>query len=517
MDETVKSPFDRWRRQVLTTRYGLASIATMSGIGGLCVVLAEMWLTGMLTRLGDSMMAIVAITAAYAVAASATGSFAVMRMQKRVLGWVPQRRLPTECEARATIRLPVDVTIIDGALWIPGIILEAVLFGLFLPGRDVVVGASLVALGGLSSAGFTFLFVDRMVRPAIPDVARVIPVGHPSATVLVRVAITWALASGLPLASVLLVLVDTGSTMDARLRAVAYIAVFGLISGYAANALLARSVALPLVDLRKALHTIEQGNLDVAVPIRTTSEIGALQTAVNDMVQGLRERARMREVFVRHVGANVADRALERGVDLTGELKEVSALFVDIVGSTTLAHRTEPREFVAKLNRFLSIVVDATTASGGLVNKFEGDAALCIFGAPIDLEDDAGAALRAARRIRNEVLAAGEFDIGIGVARGLVFAGDVGSATRLEYTVIGDAVNEAARLTEAAKNVPQRILVSQQVVEACTSHERDLWSPHGVLKLRGRDDETKSWTDNRGRPAQRSSRTRSSSDVETGV
>ncbi|MBJ8343768.1 adenylate/guanylate cyclase domain-containing protein [Antrihabitans sp. YC2-6] len=517
MDDLFESTFDRCREWVLGSRYGLASVTALSGIAGLTVVLVELWLTGIFTRLGDATLKIVLITGAYAVFATAIGSVAARAMQRRTLSWFWEQRAPTEQEGRAVIRLPLDVTYVDGALWIPGIVLEAALFSIFLPGRDLAIGAALVTLGGLSAAGFTYLVVDRILRPAIPFVSRVIrPVSHPSSTVLVRVLITWALASGLPLASVALVLCDTSSAANERIRTALWIAMFGIASGYVATAFLARSVALPMGKLRDALQAIERGELDVYVPVRTTSEIGLLETSVNDMVHSLRERNRLREVFGRHVGANVADRALEAGVDLTGDMREVSALFVDVVGSTALAHQLEPREFVDKLNRLLSSVVDATTANGGLVNKFEGDAALCIFGAPIELDDDASAALRAARRIRDEVAATGELDIGVGVARGLVFAGDVGSATRLEYTVIGDAVNEAARLTEAAKNVPQRILVSQQVVEASTSHERDLWTSHGVLKLRGREDETKSWTDNRGRP-HRASRPASSSTVETGV
>jgi adenylate cyclase len=203
----------------------------------------------------------------------------------------------------------------------------------------------------------------------------------------------------------------------------------------------------------------------------------------------------MRDVFGRHVGAEVAARALARGVDLTGDVRVVSALFVDVTGSVELSTGLPPQEFVAKLNRLLSTVVAATEENNGLVNKFEGDAALCIFGAPIALGDNATPALRAARRIRDEVIATGELDIGIGVALGLVFAGDVGTDTRLEYTVIGDAVNEAARLTTEAKEVPRRILVSGAVIEATAPHERSKWTLYENILLRGMPKPTPCWTD----------------------
>ncbi len=103
------------------------------------------------------------------------------------------------------------------------------------------------------------------------------------------------------------------------------------------------------------------------------------------------------------------------------------------------------------------------------MNKFEGDAALCIFGAPVELDDPATAALRAARADPRRRPRRGEVQVGIGVAVGNVIAGQIGAPSRLEYTVIGDAVNEAARLTELAKRVDGHILASEETVEASTA------------------------------------------------
>jgi adenylate cyclase len=168
-------------------------------------------------------------------------------------------------------------------------------------------------------------------------------------------------------------------------------------------------------------------------------------------------------------------------------------LFVDVVDSTALATRTPPEELVDKLNRFFASVVRAVDARGGLVNKFQGDAALCVFGAPTPLADPATAALAAARAIRDDVRTTGELDLGIGVAAGPVFAGQLGTSSRLEYTVIGDAVNEAARLTEHAKSVDGRILASDAVVDAAADGERGNWTRHAALRLRGRQEPTGTW------------------------
>jgi class 3 adenylate cyclase len=148
---------------------------------------------------------------------------------------------------------------------------------------------------------------------------------------------------------------------------------------------------------------------------------------------------------------------------------------------------------VGLLNRFFEVVVDAIEADGGLVNKFEGDAALCVFGAPTDHADPAGAALRAARRICDAVRSAGEVDVGVGVACGQVWAGQVGAASRLEYTVIGDPVNEAARLTELAKDHPGRAVASEATVLAAEEAERAHWARDRQVALRGRDEPTRTW------------------------
>ena len=147
-------------------------------------------------------------------------------------------------------------------------------------------------------------------------------------------------------------------------------------------------------ELRRAIDAVTQGDLDVSVPVDDGSEVGRLQAGFNGMVAGLREREQLRDLYGRQVGADVAREALERGIALGGETREVSALFVDVVGSTELAHRESPERVVALLNEFFDAVVAAVHDCGGLVNKFEGDAALCVFGAPVPQARPRGARAR---------------------------------------------------------------------------------------------------------------------------
>ena len=135
---------------------------------------------------------------------------------------------------------------------------------------------------------------------------------------------------------------------------------------------------------------MEQGDLDVRVPVDDGSEVGLCRPGFNRMAEGMRERERIRDLFGRQVGEDVARAALRGGTRLGGEEREIGALFIDFVGSTSMALAMPPTEVVRVLNRFFRIVVEVVEAEGGLVNKFEGDAALCVFGAPVAVDDPAG-------------------------------------------------------------------------------------------------------------------------------
>jgi adenylate cyclase len=173
-------------------------------------------------------------------------------------------------------------------------------------------------------------------------------------------------------------------------------------------------------------------------------------------------------------------------------VREVAVLFVDIVGSTTLAERSPPDRVVRLLNRFFGVVVEVVGKHGGWVNKFEGDAALCVFGAPSPQTDPAGCALSAGRdlaaRLRRDVP---EVDVGIGISAGPAVAGWMGAERRVEYTVVGDPVNEAARLCDLAKRRDQPILASQRILDRAGRHEARRWRLGDSEVLRGRTQPTR--------------------------
>jgi adenylate cyclase len=268
----------------------------------------------------------------------------------------------------------------------------------------------------------------------------------------------------------------------------------GIVAGAVVITTAARSISEPLDGIRSALARVQRDDLDVDVPIDDAGEIGQLEAGFNRMVAGLRDRRVLEDLFGRHVGTEVASLAREQGVHLGGERREASVVFVDLVGSSRLAQSRPADAVVGLLNTFFGTVVERIEQEGGWVNKFEGDAALCLFGAPADQPDHATRALRAARTLRRDLLALSlthpELVAGIGVSAGDVAAGNVGAAQRYEYTVIGDPVNEASRLTEAAKARPGGVLASEEAVARASSEERKRWVVADELALRGRSQPT---------------------------
>ena len=304
-----------------------------------------------------------------------------------------------------------------------------------------------------------------------------------------KLILSWAVGSDVFLLMIGLSFVGRPPHDPPSAVSIWFIIVAGLVAGSLVLYVATRSLASPLLQLRRAVAQVQGGNIDVQLAVNDGGEIGLLQAGFNLMVQGLRERRTLEDLFGRHVGEEVARQAVAQGgITLGGERREVGVVFVDVIGSTGLAQSRPPEAVVELLNQFFATVVRVVAAEGGWVNKFEGDGALCIFGAPVTLDDCALRALRAARVLRQEllVLAASnpELDAAIGVSAGTVVAGNVGDEQRYEYTVIGTPVNEAARLTDEAKQRLGRVLASEEAVNRAGAESRS-WHVTDELRLRG--------------------------------
>ena len=414
------------------------------------------------------------------------------RHVSQALRWLTENRLPDEREHRLTLSLAAFSVKLDVMAWIVAAGLFAVFNGLVFSWGLAAIVAATIWLGAETTCALEYLLYERALRPitalalaARPAGARVAP------GVRLRLAMAWLLGTGVPLVGVFILGVASALGWTHRSQyvgtALVFLAVVACGSGFLATVLAARAIADPVSGVRDGLERIARGDLDIQMPVDDASEVGQLQAGFNRMADGLRERERIRELFGRHVGETVAQAALSEGVRLGGEEREVAALFVDLVGSTSLALALPPTEVVRVLNRFFRVVVEVIEAEGGLVNKFEGDAALCVFGAPVARQEPASDGLRSARslaaRLSRELA---ELDFGIGVSAGIAVAGNVGAESRFEYTVIGDPVNEAARLAELAKQRPERVLASGAALDRADPREVDVWSVTESAVLRGR-------------------------------
>lgn len=358
----------------------------------------------------------------------------------------------------------------------------------------LAIGRVVLALlvGGVITCALGYLLIEQELRPLTARALSGVP---PSRTrrlsLTIRLLLGWAVGSALPVLGILLVLVGPRDVSGNYRLSVTFLCLVVLVVGGLLTWAAAGSVAEPLEDLRDALDEVGDGDLDVTVAVNDGGEIGELQAEFNQMVSGLRERQHLEDLFGRHVGVEVARYALSQQAGLSAQIKHASALFVDLIASTRLATELPPVEMLAMLNSLFDVTVRVVTEHGGWVNKFEGDGALCIFGAPADQPDHADRALRAARELRTEVATLAEdwprLDAGIGVSSGRVVAGNVGAEERYEYTVLGDPVNEAARLTDEAKRTPGRLLAGGATVAAASEGERAHWAHVGALVLRGRE------------------------------
>ncbi|QKT06062.1 adenylate/guanylate cyclase domain-containing protein [Gordonia sp. X0973] len=430
----------------------------------------------------------------YLFIAMIVGGLLSIKLSLPVLIWHRRRTRPDdEFARRRALALPWMLTVANGVLWLVGGTLLAILSG-FHSGRTAILVAIGSLIGALVTGALSFLQTEKVLRPITVAAMANNPDDAQAPSVSTRITTFWVIAVAVPQIVIigLVLFVPLGiASPQTVLRPILWMAGAALAFGALAVYRLVSSINDPIKQLRNALSQVRNGNLNASVRIYDGSDLGLLQAGFNEMVSDLRERNRLRNLFGRYVGEDVARRAIETGTELGGEDRYVGVLFVDIVGSTRLAVQTAPREVVEQLNEFFRVVVDVVGRHGGFVNKFQGDAALAIFGAPLELDNFAGCALAAARELRIELEnALGDTDFGIGVSAGRAVAGHIGSEQRLEYTVIGDPVNEAARLTELAKDEPTRVLGSARAVFLADEDEASHWEIGEGVELRGRGIET---------------------------
>ena len=432
----------------------------------------------------------------YLTVAGVVGFRLASRTAQRVTGWLVEDRVPSRAEQRQVLLLPLWLALQGMLGWLGAAISWAVLtVTQDYSGGYVARVAMSILLGGLATSGLVYLIVEWTIRPVVARAfAENVPERLLAPGVRTKLLASWLIGADVFLLMIGLSFVGRPKSSPPSEAAIWFIIGAGLVAGSAVLFVATRSLATPLMELRRSVGQVQRGDLDVQLTVNDGGELGLLQAGFNQMVAGLRERAVLQDLFGRHVGEDVARNAVAAGdVLLGGERREVAAVFVDLIGSTQLAQRQPPEDVLRLLNQFFATIVRVVADEGGWVNKFEGDGALCVFGAPVPASDSATRALRAARTLRRELLALAvmtpELDAAIGVSAGTVVAGNVGAEERYEYSVIGPPVNEAARLTDEAKQRLGRVLASEEAVGRA-GNEADMWRVAGELQLRGHSSPT---------------------------
>ena len=399
-------------------------------------------------------------------------------------------RTPTSIEARRrALLLPYALAGIVFIAWA----LAGLLFGLIRPlmlgalttERAVrfIFGNTFVA-GGATTA-LTFLLAEHLWRRELP---KYFPEGDLSAVPgVIRLRVRARLLVILHLVGVLPLLVlgvmayrraeslpgldptAAAHVMGSLLVAIGFIAVVGIVAAIGLGLVAAASVATPLREIQSAMREVETGNLDAHCRVVSNDEIGAAAEGFNRMVGGLREREFLKETFGKYVSREVRDEILAGRISLEGQAREVTILFADLRDFTPWVESTGPREVVRDLNEYFTEMETAIREHRGLVLQFIGDEIEAAFGAPVANPAHAEMAVRAALDMRRRLAAwnaararAGKMPLrhGIGIHTGSVLAGNIGSAERHSYALVGDPVNLASRIQSLTKDFGADILVS---------------------------------------------------------
>jgi adenylate cyclase len=277
------------------------------------------------------------------------------------------------------------------------------------------------------------------------------------------------------------------------------LALLGLAISAVVGIWIARGVSKPVLQLAEGARKIGQGDYQYRVNVNQPDEMGLLAASFNHMSKGLAERDQVRDLLGKVVSPAVAAELLRKDVTLGGEEREVTVLFSDVRSFTTMCEALAPQEVLGILNRYFTQMSAIVEAHGGVVDKYVGDAIMALFGAPLANPDDADRAMETALEMcealdelnaQQQVRGHPAINVGIGINTDIVIAGNMGSQTRLNYTVIGDGVNLASRL-EGLTKTPEyatRIIISRTTLAKAKGRYQT--RPLGEVAVKGKQKPT---------------------------
>ncbi|MGA2012901.1 MAG: adenylate/guanylate cyclase domain-containing protein [Solirubrobacteraceae bacterium] len=499
IDRAVRAVARRNSFALVWAQFGIAHLVILGGLG--------------LLRLYQPMTAtrfwvLVAVSQGLIAIDNAISIRLTMRMWRPVRAWERGARDPQSTVAawRALATLPIEYLRRLRRFPFFGAYLPFVAFTtweLALPwyAFAILAGAGTVVLA--YSLIVRYFTMEVVVRPVLEEVARTLP--HDFEIDAAGLPLRWRLLAVAPVINVITGVVVAGLSTHGHHATLDDLGASWLIAiavsftiSLELVILLVRSLGSSLTDLQSAVARVRAGDYAARVPVVAADETGALAQSFNTMIEGLDERERLRAAFGAYVDPGVAERVLKEGAQLAGEEREVSILFLDIRDFTAFAERSAPTEVVALLNGLWELAVPALRRHGGQAIKFVGDGLLGVFGAPLALDDHAERAVDAALEIADLVdrRLRGRCAVGIGVNSGRVIAGTVGGGGRMEFTVIGDAVNTAERVEAATRATGDDVLITDATRALLPAGRFALHERRAVI-LRGKANPVPLWSPRR--------------------
>jgi class 3 adenylate cyclase len=489
--------FARLLYERLGRRYKLVFAATQIPAS----ILVAVGVLGILAAYYHPSLADAALIGAATSAFTAAGvGLAISRQRGALLDiaeWGERGALPTAAETiaawDAAANFPMrsfrrDTVTTNCIAALPSVAVMVIVLDLPLSAYPVLlaVGAIAAAYGTI----VTYSIAEFLVRPPVEDMAAMLGEdfhftanGLPLQRRLLISLPVFTAMTGLVVAALVSSGGGTGKLAISLLVSVAV----GLALSLELTVLLSRSITNPISRLRDALARVRDGDYTVRVPVLSSDELGDLSDAFNRMAQGLAEREKIRDAFGTYLDKDVASFILSGRFPDGGVEVDVSIMFCDVPGFTAFAERASAPEVVSALNALFEVLVPLIGRHGGHVDKFMGDGLLAVFGAPEGFPDHADRALAAGLEILDALDGPdAPLRVCIGINTGRVVAGSIGGAGRLNFSVVGDAVNVAARVEAATRDTADDLLLTRASCDALLRGAA--LTSRGSISLKGKSD-----------------------------
>ncbi len=255
-----------------------------------------------------------------------------------------------------------------------------------------------------------------------------------------------------------------------------YLLIISLASAFIVIFIFAKSLSSPILSLVGAAKSIQNGQFKLDIKATTRDEVGVLTNSFVSMSRGLEEREKLKDSFSRFVNTDIAELAAQGKLEIGGVRRKSAVFFSDIRSFTAISEKLEPEDVVEFLNEYMAEMVTCVKETGGIVDKFIGDAIMATWGALRSTGNDSASAVEASLRMRDRLIQYNKgrgsvkkpiIKIGCGINTGYVIAGQIGSNDKMEYTVIGDTVNFASRVESCTKDAGADILISENTYQEC--------------------------------------------------